>query len=68
MHLDLTNWGIPFEVHTWQSGNIGVFFPRIIFARCYKKLVFLPQLSVKDTRQAREHLTTKFKNLATRLK
>ena len=44
------------------------FYPCIIFAHCYKKLVFLPQLSIIDTRQARKNLTTKFKNLATRIK
>ena len=40
---------------------LACFCPHIIFAYCCKKLVFLPQLSIMDTGQAR-------KNLATRLK
>ena len=38
------------------------------FARCYLKLVFLPQLSIIDTRQAKKNLTIKDKNLLTRIK
>ena len=49
------------SLHYSQSGNIGVFLSRIIFARNYKKLVFLPQLSNIDTRQARKNLATKLK-------
>ena len=59
---------IPCPILPIQSGNIGVFLSRIIFARNYKKLVFLPQLSIIDTRQARKNLTIKDKNLATRIK
>jgi len=43
----------------FSQGILAYFYPRIIFARCYKKLVFLPQLSITDTRQARKNLTTK---------
>ena len=53
--------GLLFQCFELQSGNIGVFLSRIIFARNYKKLVFLPQLSIIDTRQARKNLATKLK-------
>ena len=54
--------------NTCSQEILAYFCPLIIFARCYKELVFLPQLSIIYTRQARKNLTTKDKNLATRIK
>ena len=51
-----------------SQGILVCFCPPIIFASCYKKLVFLLQLPIIDTRQARKNLVTRFKKLATRLK
>ena len=52
---------------TISHGILACFCPCIIFARCYKKLVFLPQLSVIDTtRQARKKLNDKDVLLHTR--
>ena len=51
----------------FQSGNSGGFCPHYVIAQCCKKLVFLPELSLLDTRLTRNNLTTKFKTLATNL-
>ena len=57
-----------FEGTDYSQGILAYFCLRIIFVCCYLKLVFLPQLSIKDTRQARKILTLKDKNLATGIK
>ena len=44
-----------------QSGNSGFFLSLFGLWMLHKKLVFLPQPSIIDTRQTRNNLTTKFK-------